>query len=309
MATLTGIGQAKRLIYLVAHYDSRTEDVLDGLSDAPGADDNASGAAALLELARVLGGRQWDGSIRLMATAAEEQGMHGSRHHAPLARRVGLPIEGAINLDIVGGGPDAGGTRAAGSVRAFSAAPDDSPSRALARWARFVAERYGALAVDVQPTSDREGRESDHQPFADAGFPALRLISAVEDTTRQHNALDTAERLDPAYHADVVRLAVALAGNLALAPPGAPSGVQARIEGADVVASWPAAAGDVAGYWVAVRRPGSAAFELVVWEPASPSPEHRFAGLGAGGGAWRVAVAAGDARGHVGRFGDEAAVP
>ena len=306
MATLTGIGESKRLVYITAHYDSRTDDPLDALSDAPGADDNASGAVALLELARVLGLRQWDGSIRLMALAAGEHDQAGSRFHAPLAERVGLPIEGVINLDVIGGGPAGDGAPVTDRVRALSDDPDHSVSGALARWARFVAERYGALAVDVAQESDGDGEASDHQPFADAGFPALRLMSAVHDASRQHTARDTAERLDAAYHADVVRLVVALAGNLALAPSGVPGRPAVDLQGAGALATWPALDDpDVAGYWVAMRRANSPAYEDVKWVPASDAPGHTFEELMTPTGSWLFAVAAGDARGHVGRFGTE----
>lgn len=304
IATLTGIGATKQLVYLTAHYDSRVADIQDGTSAAPGADDNASGVAGLLELARVLGTRQWDSTIRLIAFAAEEAGLAGSKHHAPLAKQAGLPIIAVLNNDIIGGsrGPD--GKPVLDRIRAFSAPPDDGSSRRLARYAQVIAARYGLPAVDIQTAADRPDRGSDHQSFSAAGFPALRFISAAEDLARQHNAEDTAERLDPAYHAQIVRLNVATVANLALAPP-APAAAPTLEPGASgtVKVTWqPVDAPHVAGYYVAWRPAGEQAYRTPVWAGAGPTFE--LPGVPAGKVA--VAVAAADEMGHLGLFSPEA---
>jgi hypothetical protein len=306
MATLTGIGRRKRLVYVGAHYDSRVVDLADGEADAPGADDNASGVAGLLELARVLGARQWDASIRLVAFAAEEQGMHGSRHHAPGARDMGLPIEAMLNLDIIGGGSDAQGNTVSDRLRVFSADPDGGPSRQLARHVAMMAQRYGPIGAEIVPRSDREGRESDHQPFAEAGFAAARLISATEDLTRQHDPSDTLERLDARYHADVVRLAVALTANLALAPT-APTEAPELALAANQTSSLrmiPPAVADarVAGHWMAWRLVEEAAYREWRWSAGEPL---LIEGLPSGS-VVAVAAAASDDAGHTSRFGPEA---
>jgi hypothetical protein len=304
IATLTGIGATKRFVYVVAHYDSRTEDIADASSSAPGADDNASGTATLLELARVLGSRQWDASIRLIAFAAEEPGLKGSRHHAPLAKQAGLPIEAVISNDIVGGGAGEDGAKVSDRIRAFSAGPEDGPSRRLARYARLIGQRYGLPALELQAVADRPDRGGDHQPFSDEGFAALRFISAVEDMSRQHNAQDTPERLDPAYQAQIVRLNIATVANLALAPPApAEAPALAALGDGSLRVSWSSvAAPGVAGYYVAWRPAGELAYRDAAWAGGGTS----FDLTGLPPGRVAVAVAASDELGHMSLFSPEA---
>lgn len=307
VATLPGIGQPKRLIYLTAHYDSRSENVADGAADAPGADDDASGVAVLLELVRVMSRRQWDATLRFVAFAAEEPGLKGSRFHAPAAAALGLPIVAVLNNDIVGGTTGAPGQADAGRVRVFSADPDDGPSRRLARHAALIAARYGLLEVVVVPRVDREGRGGDHQPFSEAGFAAVRLIAAAEDTARQHNARDTVDRIDADYLGAVARLNLALAANLALAPP-APAAAPRIAVAADrpgaVRLAWDAVPdARVAGYWVAVRDAGAPIYGRAVWAAGTDLV------IEAAAAGSRFAVATADDRGHTSLFGPEAAHP
>ena len=308
VATLTGIGRRKRLVYVGAHYDSRTADLADAVSDAPGADDNASGVAGLLELSRVLGARQWDASIRLIAFAAEEQGMRGSRHHAPRAREMGLPIEAMLNLDVIGGGPDGTGAAIRDRLRVFSAEPDDGPSRQLARTVAMIAQRYGPLSADVLSRPDRDGRQSDHVSFSEAGFAAARLISASEDTGRQHSPEDTMERMDAGYHADVLRLTVALVANLALAPEtpaNAPQVAVAADRAGTVQVTPPApSVGGGVGHWVAWRMAGEPTYRGWTWSAGAPV---LIEGLPTGATV-SVSTAAADDAGHTSRFGPEASV-
>lgn len=325
VATLTGIGRDKRFVYVVAHYDSRTTAQDDGASDAPGASDNGSGTAALLELARVMGRRQWDATVRLLATAAKEEGQFGAKHHAAHARALGLGIVAVLNNDIVGGAAGGGGARQPASVRAFSAGADEGPSRRLARYAAVIAGRYagalaspaGPLVVAPVPTADIDAEGGDHLAFTDAGFPAIRLMDAVEDAARRHAASDTADRLDPAYHAAVVRLNVAVIANLALAPVGEAAAprlvVEAGTAGAGAGASgaaggerlrvtWDALASpDIKGYYVAWRLAGEPVYRAVQW---SPGVEAVIDGVPAGAEV-RVAVAGSDDLGHMGVFGAE----
>lgn len=316
VATLTGIGAVKRFVYVVAHYDSRVGAIEDGASDAPGAADDASGTAALLELARVLGMRQWDATVRLLATAAQEEGLFGAKHHAAHVRAMGLPIVAVLNNDVVGGAAGEGGARQPARVRVFSAGDDGGPSRRLARYAAVIAARYasalgapaGALAVESVPQADPAGRVGDHQAFTEAGFPAIRLIDAVEDVRHQHDPSDTADRLDAAYHAAVVRLDVALAANLALAPVGeiaAPRLVADSSAPGRYRVSWdPLSDPTVAGYYIGWRRAGDPLYVAVAW---SPTTEVVLDGLPGGAGEdVRVAVAASDDLGHLGVFGGEA---
>jgi len=308
VATLPGIGKPKRLVYLTAHYDSRIQDVTNGNADAPGADDNASGVATLMELARLMSRRQWDATVRFVAFAAEEPGLKGSRYHAPAAAKLGLPLLAVFNNDIVGGSKAGDGSADAGHVRVFSADPDDGPSRRLARYAHVIGQRYGMLEVVVVPRADRADRGGDHQPFSEAGFAAVRITAAAEDTGRQHTPQDTMDRLDPAYHAAVTRLNLALAANLVLAPPGTTApprlAVAADRPGALRITWTPVDDPRVAGYWVAVRGAGEPAYRSLDWVPGASTSAYELAGVGPSEKV-AIAVAAADDRGHMSLFGPE----
>jgi len=216
VAVIPGSDRTAGLIMLGAHYDSRTVDIGDWVSPAPGANDNATGVAVLLELARRLAGAEPRATIFLMAFSAEETGLQGSRHFI----ESGHPgeVRAMIALDIVG---NSSGPVGSNALRVFSAAPEESSSRALARWlARLGGEWTPDMPVLVQDAIDRPGRYSDHVPFFEGGSAAVRLIEDGEHIELQHNALDTPDRLDPAYLRRVAQLALAAAVELG-ADPGA----------------------------------------------------------------------------------------
>ncbi|MBL0921540.1 MAG: M28 family metallopeptidase [Phycisphaerales bacterium] len=202
----------ERLYYATAHYDSICSENTDADCDAPGANDNASGTAALIELARVLAMHKLDATVVLMATAGEEQGLYGARRHAERSRAEGRDVRAVLNNDTIGdpAGPFAkGGQEAAHSrrtVRVFSegvprnATPEqilaihaagmenDGPARTLAR---FVGEVGAWHGLAVQPTliyrNDRFLRGGDHTAFLEHGFPAaVRFTVLYEDYDRQH---------------------------------------------------------------------------------------------------------------------------
>ena len=310
IATLPGIGFDKRLIYVTAHYDSRGQDINDAATDAPGADDDASGTSVLLELAKVLVARRWDATVRLAAFAAQEEGLAGSKHHAAAAKQMGLPIDAVFNNDVVGrsrGQGEAQEEVANGSVRAFSAGPEGSASRGLARYAAVIATRYGPLAVQVLPPASRSGHEGDHQSFSTAGIPALGLTEPFDDTGRLHTSRDTTDKLDFDYLAKVTRLNVALVGNLALAPPApAAAPLLVAVAGASdrLRVRWaPVDDPRVAGYFVAWRAGGEATYREERW--AGTGTELELTSLPADQ-SLRVAIASSDDRGHTSLFGPEA---
>lgn len=220
VATLPGASQ--RRYYVVAHYDSRCTDVMDATSDAPGANDDASGIAVLLELARVLPGHAFDGTIVLLATAGEEQGLYGAKEHATTLS--GVDVRAVLNNDIVGD-PAGGNPR---RVRVFSKGQDDSPSRELARFVADTAAWEGIVPLaQLVLRPDRILRGGDHLPFDDAGFPAVRFTASGEDYSRQHQNVrteggvsfgDTPEHVDSVYLAGVARLDAAAIIHLASAP-------------------------------------------------------------------------------------------
>src|SRR5215831_8884105 len=140
---------AGRRYYVVGHYDSRASDALDATSDAPGANDDASGAAVVLELARVMARHRYDATLVFLATAGEEQGLLGARKHVETARAEKIDIRGVLNNDIVGDpspSPPADRRR----IRVFSEGglEDAGPSRELARFVAGVAAWHG---LPVQP--------------------------------------------------------------------------------------------------------------------------------------------------------------
>jgi hypothetical protein len=225
-------GKSPRRIYVTGHYDSvarRTDgqggaggfDWTRGDNDAPGANDDASGTAVVLEAARVLAGSglDFDATLVFLTVAGEEQGLVGSTLHAARARREGWRIDAVLNNDIVGGSRGGSGISDAGQVRVFSESPEDSPSRQVARYVRRQAARYlPGHAVTLVARADRFGRGSDHTPFNQQGFAAVRVTEARENYARQHSVEDTPDGVDPSYLLRNARVNIAALTSLALAP-------------------------------------------------------------------------------------------
>lgn len=215
VATLPGISGHPGAIVLMAHYDSRSIDPADGSSRAPGADDNASGVALLLELARLMSSRSWNQTIIFIAFAAEEQGTFGSRQYVQNAMLDGRNFDYAIDNDIVGGRPGI-----PQSIRVFSPGPDSSEPRQFARYLEMIGSMYlPTFRVDLIDSLDREGRYSDHREFINAGVPAVRLTESEEDRNNQHSGGDTWDKIDYNYLRQVSQLNLAVLANLAGAPP------------------------------------------------------------------------------------------
>jgi hypothetical protein len=239
-------GRRKEAIVLVAHYDSRASDVMDATTDAPGANDDGSGVAVLLELARVLAAERPAISIYLVAVAGEEQSLLGSTHLAERLRAEGLQVLATTSADTVGNTEGQDGVKDNRSLRLFSegvragesdqerrlrealGSDNDGGSREWARYVKRVAERYVEnLDVWVMLRRDRINRGSDHVPFARLGIPAIRVTEAHEHYDRQHQDPrrvdgraygDDAEHFDPTYAAKVARALLAAAFQLASAP-------------------------------------------------------------------------------------------
>jgi Peptidase family M28 len=226
-------GRSPRRIYVTGHYDSvarRTDGTgdADGFdwsradNDAPGANDDGSGTAVVLEMARVLAtsGLDFDATLVFVAFAGEEQGLVGASLHAARAAAEHWPIEAVLNNDIVGGSRGGGGISDSGSVRVFSEAPEDSPSRQIARYVRRVAAIYQpGHEVVLVARADRFGRGGDHTPFNLEGLAAVRITEARENYKRQHSVDDTPDGVDPIYLQRNARVNAAALASLALAPP------------------------------------------------------------------------------------------
>jgi hypothetical protein len=287
VATLPGTQeQSKERVYVVSgHYDSRVTDVMDATSDAPGANDDASGTAAVMELACVMAKHKFDATLVFMAVAAEEQGLLGAGHWAGEARKNNVNVAGMFTNDIIGSSVDEHGKRDASQVRLFAEGipalkevPDalrtliqtggenDSPSRQLARHVKETGERYVKnFKVSVIQRRDRYLRGGDHIPFLEQGFAALRFTEPAEDFRHQHQDLrkeggvqfgDLIEFVDPAYTAQVARVNAAALASLALAP-AAPQGVKvltAKLDNRTELTWQPNTEPDLAGYRVVWRE-------------------------------------------------------
>lgn len=301
VATLPGSkpGSSGRIYVVSGHYDSIVKNVLDAESPAPGADDDASGVAAVLELARVMSNTDFGATLVFMAVAGEEQGLFGSAHWAEQAKQKGLNIAGMFNNDIIGNTHAADGKVDRHTIRLFaegvpasghlsdswaelirSGGENDAPARELARAVREVAAVYmPSMTLRVIYRSDRYSRGSDHQSFLAQGYPAVRFTEPAEDYRHEHENVrvekgvaygDTTDRIDFAYVADVARVNAAGLASLARGP-AAPSGVQietARLEN-DTTLRWePNSEPDLAGYRI-VWRETTAPF----WEHALDVPK------------------------------------
>lgn len=299
IATLPGEGSHAGIIVVMAHYDSRGENPDDGESLAPGANDNASGVAALMETARLLSARTWQQTIVFAFLAAEEQGTFGSRQFVQNLLLDGRIIDVAINNDIVGGR-----TGIPQSIRVFAPGPEDSDHVRVARYLDTIADMYSPMfTVDIQQAPDREGRYGDHREFLNAGVPAVRLTESVEDPNAQHNERDTAERLDYEYLVQVTRLNVAALANMAGAPPAPEQPTIAPMANAgSYLLTW-APDERAAGYAVMARPIGSYEVEMR-FVGATEAGNVAIAGLEAGR-VYNVSLAALDQRGRIGLFSPE----
>ena len=186
---------------------------------APGVSDDASGVAAVMELARVMSAHEFDKTVEFVAFSGEEYGLLGAMGYAANAKKAGLKIEAVLNNDIIGNDDNGQGLKVSNVVRVFSEDPTDSPSRAIARYVREAGERYlPGMKVDAVFRNDRFGRGGDHTAFNTNGYPGVRITTVAEDLKKQHTVDDTFAHASPAYCAQVTRINGAALASLALAP-------------------------------------------------------------------------------------------
>lgn len=254
-------GKTDRRLVVGGHFDSLNIPGGDpATARAPGANDDASGTALAMELARVMAGRQWNQTLVFCAFSGEEQGLLGSRALAQRAKSEGWKLEAMLNNDIVGSSSNKAGMKADNTVRLFSEEFDATPpnperpahnSRELARLAEWVARRdLKDFKVKLVYRRDRFQRGGDHTPFNETGFDAVRFCEMTEEFTRQHVADDLPEFVDPQYLAGVTRANLATLASLAMAGP-APSNVRYNArQGHDTTLTWRGAPGvKYAVYW------------------------------------------------------------
>ncbi|MFT5290210.1 MAG: hypothetical protein ACI8QS_000705 [Planctomycetota bacterium] len=261
----TAVEPEGRTYVVSGHYDSRASDAMDATSFAPGADDDASGTAVVLELARVMSGHEYAANLVFMCVPAEEQGLYGAAHFAEEAEAQPVFVDGMLTNDIVGGVEGGNGVRDDVTIRCFSDAEGlHSTSRELARAVRASAVRYVPDAnVSLIFRLDRFGRGGDHKPFHERGFPAVRMTEANEFYERQHQDVreedgvqygDLLKYVSGPYMGKVTRVDAAVLAELALAP-APPTGLSMRAAVSyDTQLSWePDASGQAAAYEVVWR--------------------------------------------------------
>ena len=249
---------------------------------SPGVTDDGSGTAAVMELARVMSGFQFDKTIVFIAFAAEEVGLSGSTVYAAMAKQKGMQIEAVLNNDIIGSDVSGNGRSATNVLRIFATGPEDSPSRELGRYMKQMAERYvPSMQVEMVFRGDRFLRGGDHRPFVNQGYAALRLTTASENFANQHSTTDTFANTSVPYTARVVRMNAAVLASLALAPAppvlnwtwssGPNKGGHVPLltrgkSGYDAVLHWyPNTEEDLAGYAVMIRSTTSPVWESESW--------------------------------------------
>lgn len=240
-----------RYVIVGAHIDSRVTDVMNATADAPGANDNASGVALVLEAARILSKEKFAATIVYAVFSGEEQGLWGATLLADTAKARGWQVDAMLNNDIVGNSVGQDGVVVADRVRVFSegiraseslvqaterrglGGEDDGPSRALAKAIDGIADSLpGRFDVFMDRRPDRFGRGGDHEPFLALGFPAVRFSVGAENWDRQHQDVrteggrvyaDSIEGMDFAYLGKVTAINLATLARLAAAP-AAPQG-------------------------------------------------------------------------------------
>jgi len=284
VAIQRGTERPNDVVIITGHIDSRVSDVMDAVKDAPGANDDGSGTAAVIEAARLLSQRKFPGTIVYAALSGEEQGLHGGKIMADYARAQGWNVVANLNNDIIGNSCGSDGLCDARTVRVFSEGPrwqgreqlaalqrslggeNDSPSRNLSRFLDTLAERLPQIGLDVRQIwrNDRHGRGGDHTEFLNAGYPAVRFSVGIENYNYQHQDLrvengieygDTADKMDFAYLTRVVKLNVAALAWLASAPPPPELTVEGAVS-TDTTVAWDPVPG-AQGYVVRWRRTDS----------------------------------------------------
>jgi hypothetical protein len=286
LGTLRGTNpEDSRVLIVSGHLDSRNTDVMDSIGLAPGANDDASGVAVVMELARVMSKRKYPCTIIFMAVQGEEQGLLGARHMAGKMKSTGRNVVAMLNNDIVGNTiASETGDRNDKTVRLFSEmipaletddataarmalkSENDSPSRQLARYIKEVSDLYiKGFSVTLNARPDRFLRGGDHTPFNQLGFSAVRFTEFNEDFTHQHQNVrkedglqygDLPEFVNPEYTANIARVNLVSIASLAKAP-AAPRNVQMDIKLGNVTdLKWeaPATGPRVKGYYVLMRE-------------------------------------------------------
>jgi Zn-dependent M28 family amino/carboxypeptidase len=297
MATLQGTDPADdRVLIISGHLDSRNTDVMDTKSDAPGANDDASGVSAMMELARVMSKREFPFTLIFVAVVGEEQGLYGAKHLADVAKDAKWNVVAMINNDMIGNSLSSGTnlrdnmqvrvfsetipyaeTEAETKMRKATNRDNDSPSRELARYIKTATNQYvEQLDINLVYRNDRFLRGGDHTPFSQNGFTAIRFCEMNENYDHQHQDVrkenniqygDLPEFMDFDYVKKVTRSNIASFSNLAWSPK-APTNVGIEVKDLTNFSTliWTAPEGkNVYGYQILVRETASSHWEKAIF--------------------------------------------
>jgi Zn-dependent M28 family amino/carboxypeptidase len=285
VAVLPGY-DANRVYVITGHYDTRASDVMNPDIEQHGANDDASGVAAVMEVARVFAKQKFPATLIFAAVAGEEQGLYGSNHLAQTLKAAGIDVQGMFTSDIVGSSTADDGVKDPFSVRLFAqgiplfqssavqaayagvGGENDSPARQLARYAASVASNIATgMKVRIVYRLDRYLRGGDHRPFLIAGYPAARFTEPNENYAHQHQDIrvengkqygDLAEFCDFQFIQRVSKVNAATLWNLASAP-GTPKNVTI-----DTIAL----GNDSKMMWIAAKDDNLKGYEIV-WRPTT----------------------------------------
>ena len=288
VAIQRGTERPNDVVIITAHIDSRVSDPLNANAFEPGANDDGSGSAAVLEAARVLSKHKFPGTIVYSLDSGEEQGLYGAKVIAAYAKAQGWNVIADLNNDIIGNSCSSDGVCDSTHARVLSEGPrsqgqvelmaathslggeNDAPSRNISRFLDSLADRL-KIGLDVRQIwrTDRFGRGGDHIEFLKLGFPAARISVAIENYNWQHQDVrvengvhygDTIDHVDFAYLAKMTKLNIGALAAIASAPPPP----EPKVEGAvstDTTLTWAPIAG-VASYDVRWRRTDANQWEM-----------------------------------------------
>ena len=306
-AVQRGTERPNDVVIITGHLDSRVSEIMNANALEPGANDDGSGVATLLEAARILSKHKFPGTIVYAALSGEEQGLYGGKVMAAYAKEQGWNLIADLNNDIIGNSCGSDGVCDSTHVRVFSEGPrwrgheqlaalqrslggeNDSPSRNLSRYLASLADRL-KIGLDVRQVwrTDRYSRGGDHIEFLNQGFPAVRLTAAVENYNWQHQDVrvangvqygDTPDHMDFPYLVRIAKLNIAALAGIASAPPPP----EPKVEGAvstDTTIGWDPVQG-ARGYTIYQRRTdvnqwGPGSFSGVP-APTSSAPQQHLA--------------------------------
>lgn len=297
MATLKGTDPTDdRVMIISGHLDSRVSDVMNTKSDAPGANDDGSGVAAMMELAKIMSKRAFPFTLIFVAVTGEEQGLYGSRHLAELAKKSKWNVIAMINNDMIGNSLSSGTQlRDNTKVRVFSETipyleteeeakmrkatnrDNDSPSRLLARYIKTTTNQYvDQLDINLVYRNDRFLRGGDHTPFSQNGFPAIRFCEMNENFNHQHQDIrtengtkygDLPEFMDFEYLRKITCSNLAVFSNLAWSPKAPVNvGIEVKELSNSSTLVWEAPEGrKVYGYQILIRETAASHWEKTIF--------------------------------------------